>query len=117
MLGISVLAPFSVETIGVLRNTSSRAVQAKAWQRRLVVGDDFTIPDKVKAPRVCMCRIDYQTRSATAQSTRLTDSYPANHTNRDRQEKHCFVFSRQVWLSNTMGKDGESDRHNASQAN
>lgn len=85
-------------------------------QYRPVVGDDFTTPDKVKALRVCMCRIDYQAHSATAQSTSLTDSYPANHTNRDRQEKHCFVLSRQVWLSNTMGK-AESDRHNASQAN
>lgn len=63
-----------------------------------------------------MCRIDYRTRGTTAQSTGLTDSQTANHTNRNRQEKHCRVLSRQVWLSNTTGKDGESDRHNASQA-
>ena len=39
-----------------------------------VARDDFTAPDKVKAPRVCMCRIDYQARGTTAQSTGLTDS-------------------------------------------
>ena len=54
-------------------------------------GDDFTAADKVAAPRVCMCRIDYQTRSLTADCT-----------DRDRQQKHCLVLSRQVWLSDTM---------------
>lgn len=36
-----------------------------------VVGDYFSATDKVMAPRVRMCRIDYQTRTAPAEQTRV----------------------------------------------
>lgn len=50
---ILILDPLSKET-----NTAIGRGRAE----ENVVRDGFTAPDKVEAPRVCMCRIDYQTQ-------------------------------------------------------
>lgn len=55
-------------------NAHSGAAQGQGRAEENVVGDDFTAPDKVKAPKVSMCRIDYQTHGAILQPTSLTYS-------------------------------------------